>query len=128
MIPAVREGRPGFRFLAEAYWDLEWALQQQGFDFCYDKRLYDRLERGQARFVDRQLARLERRDLAGVLVDADDVVAALGEASARDEADVDALRVLVLTAWAERDAGRAEGGCDGGLSQFHHACLLVWRR
>jgi hypothetical protein len=29
--------------VAEAYWDLEWALQQQGFDFCYDKRLYDRL-------------------------------------------------------------------------------------
>jgi hypothetical protein len=29
--------------MAEAYWDLEWALQQQGFDFCYDKRLYDRL-------------------------------------------------------------------------------------
>jgi hypothetical protein len=30
-------------FVAEAYWDLEWALQQQGFDYCYDKRLYDRL-------------------------------------------------------------------------------------
>ncbi len=30
-------------FIAEAYWDLEWALQQQGFDYCYDKRLYDRL-------------------------------------------------------------------------------------
>ena len=29
--------------IAEAYWDLEWELQQQGFDFCYDKRLYDRL-------------------------------------------------------------------------------------
>ena len=34
---------PAFRFIAEAYWDLEWALQQQGFDYCYDKRLYDRL-------------------------------------------------------------------------------------
>jgi hypothetical protein len=30
--------------MAEAYWDLEWELQQQGFDLCYDKRLYDRLE------------------------------------------------------------------------------------
>ena len=38
---------PGFRFIAEAYWDLEWALQQQGFDFCYDKRLYDRLAAGE---------------------------------------------------------------------------------
>ncbi|GAG79838.1 unnamed protein product, partial [marine sediment metagenome] len=23
--------------------DMEWELQQQGFDFCYDKRLYERL-------------------------------------------------------------------------------------
>ena len=30
-------------FIAEAYWDMEWILQQQGFDYCYDKRLYDRL-------------------------------------------------------------------------------------
>jgi hypothetical protein len=29
--------------IAEAYWDMEWTLQQQGFDFCYDKRLYDRI-------------------------------------------------------------------------------------
>ena len=34
---------PHFIFLAEAYWDMEWELQQQGFDYCYDKRLYDRL-------------------------------------------------------------------------------------
>ena len=46
---AVREAFPGFLFLAEAYWDLEWALQQQGFDYVYDKRLYDRLAAGQAR-------------------------------------------------------------------------------
>jgi hypothetical protein len=43
VIPAVKTGHPAFVFLAEAYWDLEWALQQQGFDYCYDKRLYDRL-------------------------------------------------------------------------------------
>jgi hypothetical protein len=43
VIPAVRETHPGFCFMAEAYWELEWALQRQGFDFCYDKRLYDRL-------------------------------------------------------------------------------------
>ena len=34
---------PGLLFIAEAYWDMEWTLQQQGFDYCYDKRLYDRL-------------------------------------------------------------------------------------
>jgi hypothetical protein len=51
IIPAVRAHHPGFVFLAEAYWDLEWALQQQGFDFCYDKRLYDRLRHGPAAAV-----------------------------------------------------------------------------
>jgi hypothetical protein len=43
VIPAVTARHPGFVFLAEAYWDLEWTLQQHGFRFCYDKRLYDRL-------------------------------------------------------------------------------------
>ena len=43
MIPAVKADRPEFVFIAEAYWDMEWTLQQQGFDYCYDKRLYDRL-------------------------------------------------------------------------------------
>jgi hypothetical protein len=43
VIPAVKAEHPGFLFVAEAYWDLEWELQQQGFDHCYDKRLYDRL-------------------------------------------------------------------------------------
>ena len=34
--------------MAEVYWDMEWALQQQGFDYTYDKRLYDRLRDGHA--------------------------------------------------------------------------------
>jgi len=46
---AVRRKHPGFVFMAEVYWDLEWTLQQQGFDFCYDKRLYDRLKEGAVR-------------------------------------------------------------------------------
>jgi hypothetical protein len=47
----VREKAPGFCFMAEVYWDLEWTLQQQGFDYAYDKRLYDRLREGHARLV-----------------------------------------------------------------------------
>ena len=43
VIGAVKARHPDFVFMAEAYWDLEYALQQQGFDYCYDKRLYDRL-------------------------------------------------------------------------------------
>ena len=41
----------GLLLLAEVYWDLEWTLQQQGFDYTYDKRLYDRLREGHARPV-----------------------------------------------------------------------------
>jgi hypothetical protein len=44
LIGAAKRRYPHLLFMAEAYWDLEWELQQQGFDFCYDKRLYDRLE------------------------------------------------------------------------------------
>jgi hypothetical protein len=50
-IARVRARTPGFLFMAEVYWDLEWTLQQQGFDFTYDKRLYDRLHAGDARPV-----------------------------------------------------------------------------
>ena len=45
----VREQAPSFCFIAEVYWDLEWTLQQQGFDYTYDKRLYDRLRDGHVR-------------------------------------------------------------------------------
>ena len=50
-IDGVRASNPDFVFLAEVYWDLEWTLQQQGFDYTYDKRLYDRLRDGHARPV-----------------------------------------------------------------------------
>ena len=43
LIGRVKSAHPELLFMAEAYWDMEWTLQQQGFDLCYDKRLYDRL-------------------------------------------------------------------------------------
>ncbi|WP_200302011.1 alpha-amylase family glycosyl hydrolase [Streptomyces adelaidensis] len=51
VVPRVREHHPGFLFVAEAYWDLESSLQEQGFDHCYDKRLHDRLIHEDARSV-----------------------------------------------------------------------------
>ena len=54
-IRRVRESVPGFCFMAEVYWDLEWTMQQQGFDYAYDKRLYDRLRDGHARPVRQHL-------------------------------------------------------------------------
>lgn len=51
VLAAVRKRHPRFVFIAEAYWDLEARLQQLGFDYCYDKRLYDRLEHSTAEDV-----------------------------------------------------------------------------
>ena len=51
VIGAAKQRFPQTLFMAEAYWELEWELQQQGFDFCYDKRLYDRLEHDNAEQV-----------------------------------------------------------------------------
>lgn len=48
IIPAIKEKNKNFKFIAEVYWDLEWELQQQGFDYCYDKKLYDLLNRSSA--------------------------------------------------------------------------------
>ncbi len=53
---SVREQFPDFCFMAEVYWDMEWTMQQQGFDYAYDKRLYDRLREGHARPVREHLS------------------------------------------------------------------------
>jgi len=42
-IDRVKEKCPDFKFIAEAYWGLEYRLQMEGFDYTYDKTLYDRL-------------------------------------------------------------------------------------
>jgi glycosidase len=55
VIPAIKGKHSEFKFIAEAYWDLEWELQQHGFDHCYDKKLYDRMEHGDAENVRQHL-------------------------------------------------------------------------
>jgi glycosidase len=62
-IQRAREISPGFTFMAEVYWDLEWTMQQQGFDYAYDKRLYDRLREQHARPIrEHMLAGLDYQD------------------------------------------------------------------
>lgn len=46
IIPNVKAEYPNCLFIAEVYWDMEYLMLQQGFDFTYDKRLYDRLQDG----------------------------------------------------------------------------------
>jgi hypothetical protein len=55
VIGRLHDTHPGVVLIAEAYWDMEWTLQQQGFDFCYDKRLYDRLAHENADAVRKHL-------------------------------------------------------------------------
>ena len=50
-IARVRRDTPRFTFLAEVYWGREWELQEEGFDYTYDKELYDRLRSGDGRRV-----------------------------------------------------------------------------
>ncbi len=40
-IDRIRSRFPHFIFIAEAYWDTPWRLQQMGFDYTYDKTLLD---------------------------------------------------------------------------------------
>lgn len=58
LIAQVRQAQPGFQFLAEVYWDMETELLAQGFDACYDKRLYDHLLAGDAAQLWQHLAEI----------------------------------------------------------------------
>ncbi len=41
VIPAIKSQYPDFLFIAEVYWHMEYEMLQQGFDYTYDKTLYD---------------------------------------------------------------------------------------
>lgn len=47
-IGQVRRNYPEFLFVAEAYWNTEAELFANGFDYCYDKVLYDKMAHGDA--------------------------------------------------------------------------------
>jgi glycosidase len=87
-IERVRARIPSFCFMAEVYWDLEWVMLQQGFDYAYDKRLYDRLRAGEARPVREHLlaAPSYQRKLARFLENHDEPRAAEAFPSGMHEA------------------------------------------
>ena len=64
-IPTVKEAHPGFLFLAEAYWGLEARLQTLGFDYTYDKALYDGLVSRDAAGVQNHLLGMPPGAVAG---------------------------------------------------------------
>ena len=87
-IGRVRRQSPEFTFMAEVYWDLEWTIMEQGFDYAYDKRLYDRLRAGPGRPVrDHLRAGLDYQSkLARFLENHDEPRAATTFPPGRDEA------------------------------------------
>ncbi|HUN48511.1 MAG TPA: alpha-amylase family glycosyl hydrolase, partial [Stellaceae bacterium] len=87
-IAETRREVPGFCLMAEVYWDLEATMLNQGFDYAYDKRLYDRLVAGEARPV-REHLRAEpgyQRKLARFLENHDEPRAAAVFPPGRHEA------------------------------------------
>ncbi|MEU5881401.1 hypothetical protein [Spirillospora sp. NPDC047279] len=142
VLTAVRARHPHMTFVAEAYWDLEFQLQGQGFDFCYDKRLYDRLvadgpqqvrahltaglgyQRGLVRFLEnhdepRAAAAFgpEKERAAAV------VVATLPGASLWHEGQLEGRRVRLPVFLARRPDEEP----DTGLRAFHERLLAAVR-
>ncbi|MFE0101490.1 alpha-amylase [Streptomyces sp. NPDC059009] len=104
VLTAVRGRHPDMVFVAEAYWDLEWALQRQGFDFCYDKRLYDRLLHESAESVRAHLRADEayQRGLVRFLENHDEPRAARTLHSAKERAAAVLIATLPgATLWHE---------------------------
>jgi alpha amylase-like protein len=141
-ISAIHRTHPDFTFIAEAYWDMEGLLQQQGFDFCYDKRLYDLLVDGDAGAVRAHLSAdpsFQNR-LLRFVENHDEPRAAAIFTGARDEA----VAVATLTQTGARlvHHGQLEGrevrlpvflgrspreDVDTALASFRHALLEVLR-
>jgi hypothetical protein len=140
VIPEVRRRHPGMLFVAEAYWDLEWALQRQGFDYCYDKRLYDRLlHEGAGQVRAHLLADIDyQRGLVRFLENHDEPRAAATMPRDQERAAAVVIATLPgLTLWHEGQfegrrvrppvflARRPEEPADEDLRGFHHRLLAA---
>ena len=141
-VASVRERVPDFCFLAEVYWDLEWTMIQLGFDYAYDKRLYDRLRAGDPRPVrDHLRAELDyQRRLARFLENHDEPRAAA--TFARESHEAAAVVTYLVPGLRFFHQGQLEGrrvhipthlvrgpdeAVDDGLRGFYDALLGVIR-
>jgi len=106
-IRAIRADHPDFTFIAEVYWDYEYKLQQQGFDYTYDKTLYDRVMRRDGAY------------LRGHLI----APAAYQRKMARFLENHDEQRVASALSLAEHRAAAAVSFLAPGLRLFHDGQL-----
>lgn len=140
VLPRVRARHPDLLFVAEAYWDLEQPLQEQGFDHCYDKRLHDRLLREDAGSVRAHLRAdlTYQRGLVRFLENHDEPRAAATLPGARGRAAAVTVATLPgATLWHEGQfegrrvrppvflARRPREPVDEPLRAFHHRLLLA---
>jgi len=109
IIPAVHDTKPDFIFLAETYWDTELDLVLQGFDYCYDKILYDiLLENGAEAIMEHLQETSPYRDhLANFIENHDEQPAAAVLAPDQEKAAV-AIVATLPGLWLFHD-GQAEG-------------------
>lgn len=63
-IGTIKQTRPDFLFMAEAYWGTESRLQDLGFDYTYDKGLYDLLVAHDTAGVQQRLLEMPVKRLA----------------------------------------------------------------
>jgi len=109
VIPSVRNTKPDFIFLAETYWDTELDLVLQGFDYCYDKILYDILLENGAEAVMEHLQESSpyREHLANFIENHDEQPAAAVYEPDREKAAA-AIVATLPGLWLFHD-GQAEG-------------------
>lgn len=141
-IARVRERTPRFCFLAEVYWNLEATLLGQGFDYAYDKRLYDRLRAGDARGIREHLRAegVDGRKLARFIENHDESRAAATFAPGMHEAA--AIIAFLVPGLRFFHQGQLEGRrrrtsphlarvadepVDEGLQRFYDALLALLR-
>ena len=106
-IQRLRQRHPDFVLLAEVYWDLEHTLQAQGFDYTYDKHLYDLLLEGRAQPVIHHLH-------AGLLFQS---------RMARFLENHDEQRAATAFTWERHPAAAAAAYLAPGLRFFHQGQL-----
>jgi glycosidase len=110
--PDLIASLPELVWIAEVYWDMEWRLQQMGFKFTYDKRLYDRLRSGGAQDVVAHL----RADVA------------YQSRLARFLENHDEQRSAALFTNGKLPAGATLVATLPGLRFYHHGQMEGWKR
>ncbi len=102
-IRTIRSEYPNFLFVAEVFWELESELRQSGFQYTYDRTLYDRLVHGTAEDLRLHLSADIARQTGCV----------------RFLETHDEIRTAVALPWDRHKAAAVLAGTVPGLTLFH---------